>query len=481
MNPKEKWQLLELWELAREGALSEEASSRLSQIIQNDPESRRILAQAALLDAEVQHLDAREIMQATTPPPISDRRTVSWRWHLVTGAMAAAIATAALALFDQSPAPAAILAKAKNCKWGSSALPTLEGSNLLPGTLDLLEGMATLRFKSGAEVILEAPVCLEVLSSMECRVKKGTVVAEVPPQAQGFTIITPETRIVDWGTRFGVSAAEDGKCLVHVIEGLVEVQRDGESVARELRAGQRVDYGGFMAGATNPDVDRDDQPEPGRWLPDPLRDLGDGWQAVTTGYGEGRDTWIQSNPTIQATGRESFLRVKHSSHDSKLDRKAYIAFDLQRFKGHPILDAELELHIEPSELGFASLVPDATFVIHALVDESQDQWPEDGLSWKQAPAHDSKPECRTAPIATQTLQIGEFVVPQGTTRGAFTVGGKTLAEVLRRDSNGMVTFIICRKTDETARNGLAHAFASRENTKNTPPTLRVRLKNEGAK
>jgi hypothetical protein len=481
MNSKEKWQLIELWEQAREGTLSEDNSNKLSQIIQDEPEALRLLAHAALLDAEIQHLDARELTQPVATSARKESPTTSWRWHLVTGALAAAIAIAALTLFDQSPAPVATLAKAKNCKWGSSALPTLEGSNLLPGTLDLLEGMATLHFNSGAEVILEAPVCLEVLSSMECQVKKGTVVADVPPQAKGFTIVTPETRIVDWGTRFGVSAAEDGKCLVHVIEGLVEVQRHGEKASKELRAGQRVDYGGFMAGATNPDADRDEQPEPGRWLPDPLRDLGDGWQAVTTGYGEGRDTWIQSNASIQATGRESFLRVKHSSHDGRLDRKAYIAFDLQRFKGRQILDAELELHIEPSELGFASLVPDATFVIHALIDESQDQWPEDGLSWKQAPAHDATPQCRTAPIASQTALIGKFMVPQGTNRGAFIVGGKMLTEVLRQDSNGMVTFIICRQTDEMARNGLAHAFASRENTKNTPPTLRVKLEHEGVK
>ncbi|MGV2480558.1 UNVERIFIED_CONTAM: FecR domain-containing protein, partial [Salmonella enterica subsp. enterica serovar Weltevreden] len=95
------------------------------------------------------------------------------------------------------------------------------------GLLELLDGLATLKFASGAEVSLEAPVTLEILSPMECRIRKGTVVAEVPPQAKGFTIHAPQTKVVDYGTRFGVSAGEDGKCLVHVIEGLVEVQRTG--------------------------------------------------------------------------------------------------------------------------------------------------------------------------------------------------------------------------------------------------------------
>jgi hypothetical protein len=66
-------------------------------------------------------------------------------------------------------------------------------------------------------------------------------------------------------------------------------------------------------------------------------------------------------------------------------------------------------------------------------------------------------------------------MPQGTTRGSFSIKGEALASVLRQDSNGIVTLILCRETDETARNGLAHAFSSRENTHNSPPTLRLRL------
>lgn len=474
MTPAEQWKLLELWERARSGALSETEAARLNGLILECGEAREVLARAALLDAELCHLDEQDFLHEPAAPA-SRAASPSWRWHALTAAAAALAVLGTVWLTDETPDTVATLARARSCKWGNSALPTVEGARLTPGTLELLEGMASLKFESGAEVTLEAPVSLEVVSKMECRVKKGTVVAEVPPQAKGFTIHTPETKVVDWGTRFGVSASEDGKCLVHVIDGLVEVQRQGEAQSRELRAGQRVDYGGFLAGAVNPDAGRDDQPEPGRWLPEAIRDLGDGWQAVTSGYGEGRDTWIQSGGSIRATGRESFLRVKHSSHDSKLDRKAYVAFDLSRFKGRRVLEAEFVIHVEPSELGFASLVPDALFTVHALTDEGQENWKEEGLTWSQAPAHDEDPAHRTQPIPGQSVKVGEFVVPQGTTRGAFTVRGEALAEALRADTNGIITFIICRQTDESARNGLAHAFASRENTHNNPPTLRVRL------
>lgn len=478
MKPNEQFQLLELWERARSGEISEAEQAHLNALIRDDAEARTLLAKAALMDAELRHADESFFADPAEQP----KRTAAqptmrpWYWHAVTAAAAAVVALGGVWMMDDAPKPVATLAKARACKWGNSALPTLEGAQLTPGTLELLEGMATLKFASGAEVTLEAPVSMEVVSNMECRVKKGTVVADVPPQAKGFTIHTPETKVVDWGTRFGVSASEDGKCMVHVIEGLVEVQRDGEKGSKELRAGQRVDYGNFLATAVNPDADREDQPESGRWLPDTIRDLGDGWQAVTTAYGEGRDSWIQSNNSIKVTGHESFLRVKHTTYDLKLDRKAYMAFDLSRFRGKQIDDAEFEIHVEPSELGFASLVPDATFAVYALTDESQDAWNEETLRWSSAPAHDDAEEHRITAVASQAKRVGQFIVPQGTTRGAFSLKSPELLEVLRADTNGQVTLIICRETNEMTRNGLAHAFASKENTRNTPPTLRVKVK-----
>jgi ferric-dicitrate binding protein FerR (iron transport regulator) len=473
MTPTEKWQILELWERARDGRLSEEEALSLNQRIVKEADVRQFLAEAALLEAELRLGGEAAI---TAAPGTTVKTKSAWHTRMTSyglTAIAAAIVAAGLVWLTVSePTPVATLTKAHLCKWGNSALPTLEGGKLGPGTLELLEGIATLKFTSGAEVVLEAPVSLEVISAMECRVKKGTVVADVPPSAKGFTIQTPQTKVVDWGTRFGVSASEDGKCLVHVIQGLVEVHRNGEPDLKQLRSGQRVDYGGMTQRALNPDADG--QSEPDRWLPGPLSDLGDGWQMLTTAFGRGKDSWIQSNSTTKANGRESFLRVKHTSLDKKLERKAYVTFDLARFAGKRLVGAEFVLHVEPSDLGFASLVPDATFSVYALTDEAQDNWSESELNWTQAPAHSTAPEHHVHPISGQTRLLGKFITPQGTNRGAFTVGGPDLITFLNQDTNGLVTFIICRDTDETARNGLAHAFASKENPRNTPPLLRLK-------
>ncbi|MEN3943205.1 DNRLRE domain-containing protein [Prosthecobacter sp. SYSU 5D2] len=476
MKPDETWQWLELWERARDHALNEEELKRLNDALHDNAEVRTLLAEAAMMEAELRVLPLAERetgavqMQAMKVSPASSRIS-----RILLPIAAAIVSAGAVWLLAKDPAPVATLTKANACKWGNSALPTLEGSSLQPGMLELLDGIATVKFASGAEVALEAPVTLEVISAMECRVKKGTVVAEVPDQAKGFTIHTADTKVVDYGTRFGVSAGEDGKVLVHVIDGLVEVERKGVKGVKELRAGQRVDYGGFIQSAVNPDDSSDSQPEPGRWLPGPINDLGDGWQILTTGFGRGKDSWIQSSAGQRVTGRESFLRIKHTSLVENLDRKAYVAFDLKRFTGKRIAEAEFTLHVEPSDLGFASLVPDAVFAVYGLTDESQDAWSENGLSWAEAPAHSEAPEHRIAAVPGQSVKLGQFIVPQGTTRGAFTLKGEALAEFLRADTNGLVTLVIIRETDETARNGLAHAFASKENTRNTPPMLKLRL------
>lgn len=481
MTPEETWRWLELWERARDHRLSPQEQALLNDALTHDPEVRLLLARAALQEAELrtggQAAEAAHREPVAQPPAPQTWQRQKWSAWLAPLA-AALVSAGAVWLLVKEPPPVAHLARASACKWGNSELPTLEGSALQPGLLELLDGLATLKFASGAEVSLEAPVTLEILSSMECRIRKGTVVAEVPPQAKGFTIHTPDTKVVDYGTRFGVSAGEDGKCLVHVIEGLVEVQRTGESKIHSLHAGERVDYGGFIRSATFPDADLppDQQPEPGRWLPGPLNDLGDGWQMVTTAFGRGQDTWIQSDPKFHVSGRESHLRVKHSTHNTNLERKVYLAFDLSEFKGRPIEEAEFTLHVEPSDLGFASLVPDAVFHVYGLTDESRDGWSETALTWENAPAHDQQPQHRNRAVADMSVKLGELHIPQGTTRGAFTIKGDALRDFLNADSNGTATLIITRETNEYARNGLVHAFASKENPRNTPPLLKVRLR-----
>ena len=184
----------------------------------------------------------------------SDGKVVAGPWTWGKTAAAAAILVGGVVLgwgvaggIPQERA-IATLVKATNCSWQSGALPTEEGAELPAGRLRLQEGLARLRFASGAEVTLEAPVDIELLSPMLCVLHRGTVVAKVPEQAQGFSIETETALLVDHGTEFGVHVGQQGEGTnVVVFDGIVDVEQRQSGEVRRLRTGNgsRVGSGEF--------------------------------------------------------------------------------------------------------------------------------------------------------------------------------------------------------------------------------------------
>jgi hypothetical protein len=113
------------------------------------------------------------------------------------------------------------------------------GEDIPVGTsIDITSGLAQLVFESGAEVVVEGPCRLQVENSMLCRLQAGSVSAEVPHRAAGFTIRGPASEVIDLGTRFGYSVGDDGKSEVHVFQGEVisrELDDLGVVVGNEIR------------------------------------------------------------------------------------------------------------------------------------------------------------------------------------------------------------------------------------------------------
>ena len=225
------------------------------------------------------------------------------------------------------PETVATLTEAKNCRWAESSLPTVEGSRIGPGYYELVEGLATFHFESGAEVTLEAPSTLEIVDALNCHLREGALIANVPESAIGFTVDTPDATVVDFGTTFGVSTNESGYYVVQVIEGLVEVTDKAEQTTRPLTVGNRISVGGKNLtppdSSETPNLARTGEPE-----------LDDGWQRLTTAYGAGADTFIQLGDFVAAAsalrefGHDPMIRVKRADQDEKTCRKAYLRFDL---------------------------------------------------------------------------------------------------------------------------------------------------------
>jgi len=139
-----------------------------------------------------------------------------------------------------------------DCRWGKETVAAVQGGLLhCRDELNLLEGMAKLRFDCGAEVILRGPAKLRIDSGMRCFLGSGELSAIVPEVAHGFTVDTPLGRVVDLGTAFGVNVEEDIE--VQVFEG--ELELHPENHGSQQADGQQESSGpvgetiGLLAGA----------------------------------------------------------------------------------------------------------------------------------------------------------------------------------------------------------------------------------------
>lgn len=453
-------------ERALEGLLPPDALAALQADVIRDPALRAAYADRASLHAALRA--EREAL-----PALLERRDVAAdaavpapaRWPFFT-AVAAAVAAAGVALllalrpapFPAVPAapPIAVLVSSQNTVWAPSTLPTAERSALGPGTLSLLEGIATVTFASGASVTLEAPTKLELVGPMLTRLIEGSLTAEVPPGAHGFTVETADLRVVDLGTRFGVTASSTGNSHVIVFEGAVQLE-DTKGSSRTLAAGKsyHVRSGAVNAGHLEPAQSQ------------ALEHI-DGWTSIPTSFGRGKDAFARRSHTVPEP--QPLLMVKHSDLPASYqnERRAFLTFDLSDVKPAALTEAELVLDPEPSGLGFTAMVPDSRFAIYGVADETADAWSETGLAWETAPgAGDDLDPARFRRLA-------EFTLPRGASGAPFAVGSKALNEFLKSDTNGLATFVLVRETGETEAAGLVHAFASKEHPTARPPTLRVR-------
>ena len=124
------------------------------------------------------------------------------------------------------------------------------GAVLRPGRLQLDSGLVQLEFYSGVTVVLEGPADFEIVSSMKAICRSGRLRAHVPRQAEGFQIETPSATLVDLGTEFGVRVDPTGQAEVHVFAGKVQVYP--ESGNRVTKQQQDVSAGnGLRIGASD--------------------------------------------------------------------------------------------------------------------------------------------------------------------------------------------------------------------------------------
>lgn len=116
-------------------------------------------------------------------------------------------------------------------------------SGISPGEpLGITAGLVELQLTKGATLVIEGPADWKINGENSATLTRGKLVAKVPHQAIGFTLDTPQARIVDLGTEFGVAVDDEGAADVHVLRGRIDVQGNSRAgkTSNALQAGQSL-------------------------------------------------------------------------------------------------------------------------------------------------------------------------------------------------------------------------------------------------
>lgn len=440
-----------------EGLLTEEEAKLLEEVVKQNPEVRQQLSEAlwihGQLNAEAD--DLSDIFKNSE----SSVKTSTGKVTQIVLAVAAAFMLVWIGSFLQLkrvPQPVATLVKATNCTWGASELPTQPNSPLPPGQLNLLSGIAVIHFVNGAELVMEAPSNVELKDKMNIRLIDGSVVLDIPEKAHGFIVETREGKVVDYGTRFGVTQTEFSNPQIWVFEGEVELHSD-----KKENKSQKV-YGGQYASLGE--------------APENLKEEIDHGQ-----FEKARKGWITRIPFKDnyirfehepISSKSPLLMVKYSTLAPNNCRISYLSFDLSDIPLEKLAHTELTLELQPSGKGFASEIPDCEFTVYGLKNDADDDWDEITLSYKNAPAY-NKVSRRL--IQDKVVPLGHFQVARGVATGTRSLRTQELVNYIKSDTNKIITLVIERDNDEFGKQGLVNAFASRENPNAAPPRLHLKL------
>src|SRR5262249_30672211 len=130
----------------------------------------------------------------------------------------------------------AMLNRTVNAQWNVPGDAPRLNAPLEPGWLKLESGLAEVVFYSGARLVIEGPVELQLISASHASCRRGRITAEVPPAARGFRIDTPQGTVTDLGTSFGLDV-KDRRTELHVFKGSVKLQAATEAADHDLHEG----------------------------------------------------------------------------------------------------------------------------------------------------------------------------------------------------------------------------------------------------
>ncbi|MDA0284609.1 MAG: iron dicitrate transport regulator FecR [Planctomycetota bacterium] len=457
-------ELIELFEAVANRVLTPAQQERLAERLAADSDARAAFIHATAFDAMLSHefpaaqprvaSSALELSESEVSRQIHDTfpARAKSRTKLLILALVSVAATVLLAIaltpFEISLKPVATLASSENAAWESS-LPTTPGSELTPGSLKLIAGIATIRFHSGAVVILEAPAQLEVISPMRGKLVDGAAVIDVPETAIGFVIETPDGYAIDYGTRFAVQVDRAAqRSNFQLIEGEIAVHHSG--TGEEVRLTEPHRTVSVHEDSVSV-IDLEQQ-----------SNTTDATSNVIRIGTNGRATSVLRNNKRRKFLDPEVLAVKNTEN-GKWNHRSFFAFDLSSVDVGRLKAARLRLNLVPSQRGFASRLPLVNrFGIYGLTNPARADWKIES-TWEDAPA----PE--------DGVLLGTFEIHRSQQRGTFGIANSTLVEFLQQFHGQSVTLILVRETTQVEGEvpGLTHVFASDAHPETVGPLLEL--------
>lgn len=215
------------------GTLIPAERDKLIHLINGSPEGQRAYLEyfeiSAMLVAEAAtHAEQGQLpesFKATQPP----RRLP--RWGLAAAAVLTLSASAVILFKVTHYEPKQIsLVAAAETRWsvsGNAQQIDDQRANLRKGsTVRVESGTLEMRLNSGAMMVLQGPAHVSFPELMRPVVRSGWFWLDTGTSGEKFEIGTPDLRIRNLGTRFGVRVPTEGSAEVHLVKGKLEVSSE---------------------------------------------------------------------------------------------------------------------------------------------------------------------------------------------------------------------------------------------------------------
>ena len=413
--------------------LSASQFDSLQTLLRENKDARSFLLDLGTIDTKLDDfsLSVDEEDKASRLIPFSWRE---YAWAASACLLVLFLCTSGYFLFSEPKI--ATIQSCEDAAWESD-LPTTPGSELIPGTLKLRTGLASIELRSGASFVLEGPAEVELISAMKTRLVAGMVMVEVPEQAIGFVLETPDGYAIDYGTRFAVAVDPiknvssfeviDGEIGVHhpvsgsevrlvdnqtisIEKGILSSLKEGEG---EKKIPASAEIKRVFAGRNSTSIIRNDQ----------------------------RDLYLSND----------VLLVKSTDILPSFDRRALLEFDISMVDPTQYKKIRLSLNLVPAN-GLRSHLPEENiFAVYGI----RTSWETD-LTWSKAPQ------------VEQAEKLGTFSIPRSKQFGNYGIETDALKKFLQ---SGHSKLLIVRETFETRPSGMIHAFANHNHPYYAPPVL----------